>query len=159
MAGVSSNLPEIDKVFRDLADTFDFTRPGRQQSLGRDALAAVTTAIGDRCRREEAPGGDRWAENKEWAKKDPRKRGKPIGVLGDQDNMLSPAELAGEQEITKDSAIATYGITDENQQKMEWFSEGNSNQAARPTYEMDAETDAALEAVLDEELDRWLEGI
>lgn len=156
MATVSSNFPEIQKVLDQIGDTLDFTRPGRQQSLGRDCLATVVVAIEDRCRAEEAPGGADWGPNKDWALHNPQKQGKPVGVLGDTDNMLSPANLAGEQTITREDAGAVYGIDEASKQKAQWFTEGNEHQVARPFYELDAKTDEALDQFLDGEIDRYL---
>ena len=157
MARVTSNLPEIQASLQALGQTFALDRPTHGQSLGRDALAVVTTAIGDRCRAEEAPGGAEWPENKPWADRDPAKRGKPVGVLTGE--MLSPEQLAGEPTITRESATTVYGTDEASRQKAAWFSEGNDNQPARPFYEMDETTDKALEAFLDAEVDRYLDSL
>lgn len=168
MADVQSNFPEIERVIQAIADSFNFERPGREQSLGRDALGVVTTSIQDRCRNETDPEGNRWAPNKEWAQKDPRKRGKPVGILGDSDNMLAPLQIQGEQDVTSTQAEVTYGTDEWNRRKAQWFTNGSrasddgtersgaDNQEARPFYEIGEAEERALDEFFDAELDRYL---
>jgi hypothetical protein len=110
MASVSSNIDEVAAALDALIDGFDFTRPGKDQSLGRDMAGVAARGIIDRsvpgCK---APDGSDWAENEEHyadakrAKYDADQAGIRTG------QMLSLRSVLGEVTVTRDQVVMRYG--------------------------------------------------
>jgi len=165
---MNDNLHEIEAALNSLVEAVRFDRPGRSETLGKGALELVSGRIQDRCRNEQAPGGGRWAPNKEWAAKNKLKQGKPVGVLGDvsEDSMLAARHIDGKRTVAAERAMMEYGDGSEfAERKAEWFSNGSvvqtagtepsgaKNQASRPFYELDQSDEAALDSYFKDNFD------
>jgi hypothetical protein len=90
-------------------DTFDFTLPGRDQSLGRDLAVRAAAGIADRSNRGLDADGQPFKPNeKRYAYRKLQRYGvdRP-GELGGQ--MLSLTSLLGRPEVTRDAVVMRYG--------------------------------------------------
>jgi hypothetical protein len=58
-----SNIDQVMLWLRDFVESFDFLRPGVDESLGRDLVGVVVERIQDRSRRHVAPDGSFWIGN------------------------------------------------------------------------------------------------
>lgn len=155
MAGVDDNLDDIGLVLDELADTLDFTRAGREGSLGEQLAGVVVEGIVDRNRAAIDPDGNDWPENqgKYGERKD--RYGLPVGVglyAGGRagGEMVSMEQVQGEVEISPDEVTLSYGTHEEARRKGSWFTRGSDgpgegevsgapNQPPRPFYAMGEE--------------------
>jgi hypothetical protein len=151
---MSSNANQVMGDIDNLTDSFDFTRPHPSVpggSIGKAGLDMISQRFQDRNRQQEGPGGKAWAENKDWAKKNKNKAGKPVGVYKGPGHMLSAMHIDGERKVEPQHAEMIYGVAGDTEarRKLEWFSNGSKkiypgtepsgakNQASRPVYELD----------------------
>lgn len=58
-----ADIHQVCAWLQSFADSFDFTRPGLDQSLGRDMKNVQVQRILDRCAQHEAPDGSIWLSN------------------------------------------------------------------------------------------------
>lgn len=151
-----SNIDEVESWEKDLIDSFDFTRPGEDQSLGRDMAADVATGIIDRTTAEQrdATGSPLKPNEPKYAKRKAEKYGahQPLVRTG---QLLSLQSVKGEVTVSPDEIVMRYGTGDApsrsstgyisdadravtDRQKAEW------NSDERPFYAMD---DAIIDAV------------
>ena len=170
MATLDSNLDEVARLLDQLIAGFNFTRTGKEQSLGRDLAAKTAEGIHDRSVPGRlAPDGSQWDDNE--PKYAAKKRAK---YDADQPNvrtgqMLSLASLKGKTEVGPDLVVMTYGldappgsalngtelttadkaVTDSD--KAGWCA------ALRPFYGLDATISAALHDVARAALDEYLQ--
>lgn len=161
------NLEEVLGDLNAMVDDLQFDRPGREETIGKGALVLLSERIQERCRAEQDPSGSAWPENKEWAKTNKLKQGKPVGVLGDvsDESMLAEVNIDGFREITADQASMTYGGNAKAERKAEWFSNGSTvqaegtersgakNQEPRPFYELGEGDEEALDDYFKAEFD------
>ena len=163
MAHAKSNLDEVLAKMDEFTDSFQMNKPHPTVpggTLGKAALDLVSQRIQIRCKAEKGPGGWAWAPNKDWkqahavgAVKDDTGTvvgTKPIGVLGDHDNMLSPENIDGEREVLEQTASMEYGAAGDeySRRKAQWFTNGSKtgpqggersgakNQPPRPFYKL-----------------------
>lgn len=167
------NLDLVAAGLTELVESFDFTRRGKDRSLGHTLIGVIHERISDRNRAEQDPDGGPWEANR--GKYGGRKRadGVPVGVghysLGRErgqrtaqyepgGEMTSLVQIQGEIEVEPDSVTSSFGTDDEVRRKGSWFTRGSSgpgegevsgakNQPPRPFYGFN-EDDA--DAVLDE---------
>lgn len=111
---LDSNIDEIGSWLDQLVDTYNFTRPGTDQSLGRDLAGVVAQGIQDRtvADQTDANGGPLKPNEPKYAKWKAKRfdAHQPL-VRGGQ--MLSLQSLIGEVEVTADEVIMHYGTGDE----------------------------------------------
>lgn len=141
----NSNIDDVEAWERQLIDSFDFTRPGEDQSLGRDMAGDVAMGIIDRTVAEQRDvNGSPLKPNK-----DPYKTWKEVklGVyqpLIKTGQMMSLLSVKGEVAVSPDEVVMTYGVNDADEdgvtdrQKAEW------NSDERPFYAMDDKIVATL---------------
>lgn len=153
MADVETNFLEFEAEFKALIDGFDFTIPGKDQSLGRDLASSAALMISDRSISEQGNAqGSPWAPNApKYAKMKQDKHGVyNVGILTGQ--MLSLESMKGETTVeanevamiygtnTEPAKFATYGTLKDDEptdrEKAEWFADGG-----REFYEL-SEDDA-----------------
>lgn len=125
----TSNIDEIERMFDSFDQSIDFTRPGREGSLGEDLLDDQALRISDRARQEEGPGGPWDANQGEYGERK-RKRGLPVGrgmktADGSPDVMLSLVNLKGERSITPSEATMTFGVSQAAKDKGNYFTHGS----------------------------------
>lgn len=170
----------IAESLRGLVESIDFTRPGREGSLGATLIGILHEGISDRNRAEEDPDGGPWEANR--GKHGARKRADsiPVGVghysqggrpatYEPGGEMTSLVEIQGEIDISPDAVISAYGATEFARRKGSWFTRGSAgpgagevsgakDQPPRPFYAFnDADADAVLEEAASF-LDDLLEG-
>jgi hypothetical protein len=172
MAGpVDSNLDDVAGWLDRLVAGFDFSVPGKDQSLGRDIAGAVVEGIQDR---SVADGNDAtgaaFMVNAPWYAKWKAKKYSALqpGILSGQ--MLSSASLMGETEVNADEIVMRYGTGDAgpdesstgvklkgtqptDKEKAEWFTAGG-----RPFYALDGTIRAAVVTLAGDALDEHLKG-
>jgi hypothetical protein len=165
MASVRSNLPEVVGAISRIATCFQLTRRRKSsKSLGEEALDVVRKNTLERSLEDHHGPTDApwWAPNREWAKHDKRKIGKPVGVLGNSHNMLSAEALKGPILIQANQAEEVVGADEETRQKLEWFQDPFQgidsagrvrDQAPRKIVGFDEKTDKELEKLFDNQLD------
>jgi hypothetical protein len=107
----TSNIDQVAESLRMFLDAFNFQRPGKDQSLGRDIVTDVALGIQERSVQEKRGADADWAPNEpEYAEQ----KGKDYGVF-DQPNvrtgqMLSLPSLKGaDTRIEPDSIEMVYG--------------------------------------------------
>lgn len=120
MADDESNLPQVIQWLHDFVDGFNFTLPGRQQSLGRDVAHLVANRIARRASQEgRGASPTRWHENSDrpagkgyksrkrkaygWQESD----GKPNYRTG---QMLSEPSLFGQTQVEPKRVLMRYGL-------------------------------------------------
>lgn len=107
-----SNVDAVAKHVEDLIATFDFTRPGIEESMGKDALHAIAEDIASSAAALQAnPTGDPFPDNEpEYAEYKARKYGMHPPAYGFRTGQTFSLEsLLGEQSIGPDSAEMRYG--------------------------------------------------
>jgi hypothetical protein len=108
VAEIESNLPEIDALLGRLT-SWDFTRPGKEGSLGQDLAALAAENIQLRGADGKGPGGEAWPENEK------RYRARKKAHYGvDKPNirtgqMLSRESLLGDVEVSPELVRLKYG--------------------------------------------------
>lgn len=70
----NSNIDAVVADLKKIIDGFNFTVPGRDQSLGRDIVNLMVERIDNRCSNAVAPDGTPWPENKDSVKKEKQRR-------------------------------------------------------------------------------------
>ena len=110
MARDSDNLAELIAWIDGLVETFDFTLPGVEGSLGRDLAAKAAEGLAKRSNDSLDPDGTAWEENSAQYEKYKRKR----YLMADRPNirtgqMLSPKSLLGGTEVSRDEVLMKYG--------------------------------------------------
>lgn len=108
---VDSNINEVKLWLHGIVDSFDFTRPGKDGSLGRDMAGVVAEGIIDRSVPDAvSPDGSGWAANE--ARYAAWKRAKfaadQPGILSGQ--MLSLESVRGDVKVTPTEVTMNYGI-------------------------------------------------
>jgi len=175
MSDFDDGFEEVAADLMNLVDSFDFTRVGRDRSLGHTLIGVIHERIGDRMRNEVDPDGNPWEPNR--GKYGDRKRGAggTVGVGyygqagGTGGGMASEKQIQGKVELEPDSVTSSYGWDDETRRKGSWFTRGSSgpgdgevsgakNQPPRPFYAFNEEdADAVLEEA-GRALDRIMQG-
>jgi hypothetical protein len=169
MVKLQSNLGEIDAWMKQLVDSFNFQRPGKDQSLGRDIAGAIANGIRDRSVPDAmGPDGDKWDDNEESYAAEKRQK-----YDADQPNvrtgqMLSLQSLMGRTTVEPELVEMRYGVDEPPSsafngteltegdkavtdiQKAEWCS------VTRPFYALDEEIKAAARAEAGEALNDHL---
>ena len=124
MAKVRSNLPEFNRAITKIATCMQLTRRRTVgKTLGEAGLDLIRQETYDRSRQEhQGPStAPFWADNTEEYKKRKDKAGKPVGVLGDANNMLSMEHLKGPSLVQSHRAEEIIGADEETRLKLEWF--------------------------------------
>jgi hypothetical protein len=146
--------------------SFDFNRPGRDRSLGRDCVGIIAMGIQRRSIQGRKPDGSPFNPNSpKWAEYKMRRFGVTnVGVLTGQ--MFSQESLEGEPEITRNSVTMKYGTgtpsaghnstsggastsTVTDRQKASYFADSGND-----FYESDEEIDALVANEYSEYVDR-----
>ena len=115
----TSNIDEVIAWLGRFADSFEFTRPGVDQSLGRDMASVVVERIMDRSSRRRAPDGSTWEPNssksspwlpggyKQWKEEH-------YGWVDEPNyrtlQMRSQLSLMGRTEVNKHEIVMRYGL-------------------------------------------------
>lgn len=175
MADFDDGFDEVVAGLNELVESFDFTRRGKDRSLGHTLIGVIHDRIIDRMAAEQDPDGNPWEANR--GKYGDRKRGAgvPVGVGyygkagGTGGEMASEKQVQGKIEVEPESVTSSYGWGDETRRKGSWFTRGSSgpgdgevsgamNQPPRPFY---AFNDDDIDAVVEEAgraLDRIING-
>ena len=97
------------EIVEALVETFDFSLPGRDQSLGRDVAVRIAAQIAERCAKGVDPEGKPWKPNAPGYASYKRVRYNVYqpGELGGQ--MTSLESLVGQPEISRDEITMKYG--------------------------------------------------
>jgi len=105
-----SNIHEVAEWLREFIESFDFQRPGRDQSLGRDVAMKIVEGIHERVDKHEGPDGEKWPANsstyKAWKADKYGLEDEPNVRTGE---MTSQASLYGRTEINTHDLIMRYG--------------------------------------------------
>ena len=181
----SSNIGDVMEFLRDFVEGFDFTRPGRDQSLGRDLAHAQVDQIMTRSSKFQSPDGSQWTGNstspwrrypqgyKQWKEEQYGWDDAPNYRTG---QMLSQLSLFGRTRIEPRQITLIYGIeaaptrsaspnghlnleTDgkvTDVQKATWAHGGEKGKPARPFYGVGDGDAEALCAVAREALHEYI---
>jgi hypothetical protein len=159
-SGASSNAAAVKAQIAAFVKGIDFTRPGKEGSLGEDLLIeAADGMINQAIENQQSPDGTPFAENRGTYGEKKREEGLPVGIGlrrasgGGGDGMLSAKEMRGKWDIRPEEATMTYGTSDASRRKAEWFTGGSegahgcepsgaTNQPPRPFYAMGDQTKA-----------------
>ena len=111
MARDTDNLGQLIAWLDAIVETYDFTLPGVEGSLGRDLAAKAAEGIALRSNQGLDPDGAAWEENSAPYEKYKRKR----YLMADRPNirtgqMLSAQSLLGSTEVTRDQVLMKYGL-------------------------------------------------
>lgn len=162
MAGeVRSNLPEVLRGIRDVADCLNLRAVGRYGLLGEDLMDLTAEGIFDRTvLGQQEPGGGPLAPLAESTLARKRKAGYPDTIGVATGHMLALDQLKGDRSVSADRATMAYGRDEEARLRMAYFSEGHGGrrrQPPRPVFEFDDRIDAELDALVDEVVIRAVE--
>jgi hypothetical protein len=104
-----SNGDDISDLVDDLVATFDFTRAGKEQALGKELAHAAAESIRDRCMQGLDPDGNPFKSNEKEYAKYKRRRYDAVqpGILGGQ--MFSLESTVGQPNISADKVEMVYG--------------------------------------------------
>ncbi len=156
----TSNIDQVVAYLKGFLDGWDFTRPGVDQSVGRDVKNTVVECIEERSALHQAPDGSTWPPN---STKEPplggykgykeRKYGWPDNPNMRTAQMLSKTSLGAASTITKDEVLVAYGTNQPpdrsyaptgymskadkkptDLQKAEWAHSGGKHGVKRPFY-------------------------
>ena len=110
MAFINFDADRVGELVMEVIDTFDFTLPGRDQSLGRDLCIQAASDMEVRGNDGKDVAGNAFKPNEEEyaAYKDEKYGVDRPGELGGQ--MLSLLSLLGNPVIEKDKILMTYGL-------------------------------------------------
>jgi hypothetical protein len=137
---------------RELANLFDLELPRDGGVLGEKLLDIAAAGVADCFLTESDPDGSAWAPLSEsYAEmKAERVGGKPIGEL--YGLMSDPQQIRGERVVRADSAVMTYGVTDDAKAEAVWFQdpETGRNQPPRAFYALTREAVALANDMLDQ---------
>lgn len=103
------NPDRVNDLVAAAVATFDFTRPGNDQSLGRDLAVRVAKGISDRSNEGKGPDGENFKENEDvYARyKLARYDVDRPGELGGQ--TFSLLSCLGKPEVSSDEVVMNYG--------------------------------------------------
>jgi len=171
-AGAHGNDEAIGRLLRELYDTFDLTRPGRNGSFAEDLLDEFSTSVYARTVGEgQTPTGSALEANRGEYGKRKEARGLPVGIgleASSTDRMLSLVQLRGERSIEPELATAVYGVSEPARNKASWFSfgatgsgvqgefSGAKGQPARPFWGFDDEMTARLVALCEARIEEMI---
>jgi hypothetical protein len=106
----TSNIGQVTRFLEGFVDSFDFTRAGDDQSLGRDVVNKVVDRIQARSLHDRRGATDEWAPNSEkyrqWKEKN-YGTGDPNSRTG---QMLGQKSLFGRTRIEPKEVTMIYGI-------------------------------------------------
>lgn len=181
-----SNINEVMAYLHAFVDGFDFTRPGKDQSLGRDLAKTQVDRIMVRAEQGQCgPDGVRWARNstksspwlpggyKQWKEE---QYGWPDEPNRRTNQMLSQTSLYGKTTIAPREIMMIYGTGDAptdskspngffdektdgqvtDLQKAEWAHEDSGDKPGRPFYGVGEGDAEALIEVGQENLDGYI---
>lgn len=164
MPGPTSNIDEVVRWLGGFIDSFDFTRPGIDQSLGRDTANAVCQGIADRSRNLRKGADTNWPDlsnrpfrgrpgYRDWKHLKYGINNEPLSRTGQMLSMTSlrggteyaPTEIRviyGTGQPPKTSAAPTGLLSDADRkvtdtQKATWATEGSASRPKRPFFELD----------------------
>ena len=169
MDHVSDNSDDLARRLNELSASIDFTRPGRNGSLGKTLIGIVHEAIVDRNLDEADDTSSPWPANQGKYGERKREEGLPVGVgLRSGGQMISMVEIQGEIRVEPEIVESTYGTNQDARDKANWFTYGSdgpdglhsgaTNQPPRPFYGMNSQdADNVVEAA-GEYLDGVLKG-
>lgn len=104
------NVVEVGRWLGQIIDSFDFTLPGKDVSLGKDLANAAAQSMIDRAIvNEQAPDGSPWAPNSPSYRDYKRKKYNVVNVGVFTGQMLSLRSMVGEVTIGPDSVEMKYG--------------------------------------------------
>jgi hypothetical protein len=164
-SGASSNAAAVKAQIAAFVKGIDFTRPGKEGSLGKDLLSEAATGIIDQAiGNQQSPDGTPFAANQGPYGDAKREEGLPVGIGlkghrgGSSERMLSLVEVMGEQDIKPDEATMKYGRSEAMKRRGQWFTAGSTavdgcepsgamNQPSRPFYGLGDETKANVREV------------
>jgi hypothetical protein len=110
-----SNIDEVAAWEKALIDSFDFTRPGTDQSLGRDMAGDVAEGIHERTvdRRQDVDGNKLVANEYHYAawKAETLNVYQPLVKTGQMTSLLS---LIGDVTVTPNEIVMSYGTGDQD---------------------------------------------
>lgn len=159
MAGVKSNLMDIEHALHELGCVLDLTRvPRGRRRLADEAVAVVAAGILDRTKNKQVDAnGKPLAPLKQRTLARKRKRGFPDTIGVQTGDMLAIKELEGLVAISPKQVTMIYGDNEEDRQKAEWFTEGKEGvQAPRPFYELSKEDEKNLDILFTEAADQGI---
>lgn len=105
----SDAFAEYINKLKALIETYDFTRPGRDQSLGRDAANKVAELILDRSVRDQGGPDGTWPANKDTYTRR-KERLYHVNLIGFRTGqMISLPSLLGHVDIGRHNVTLTYG--------------------------------------------------
>ncbi len=107
----NSNIEQVTRWLEGWLDSFDFTRPGREQSLGRDVANKVVERIAERAVNDRKGAESEWDANTEEVAK---QKAAHYGVGDHAPNertgqMTSPTSLYGRTSIEAKQITMVYG--------------------------------------------------
>jgi hypothetical protein len=115
----NSDMDQVAAFLRGFVDSFDFTRPGKEQSLGRDVAGRIVERIADRAVKERRGANSKWQPNSSTPSRSAPKgyrgwKADAYGVGEDAANertgqMLSPTSLYGRTRIEAKEITMVYG--------------------------------------------------
>lgn len=116
-AAFEFNPEEVEALVQAVVDTFDFTLPGKSQSLGRDLAVTAAEGIADRSNQGLDAAGEPFKPNaaKYAAYKFRKFQVDRPGELGGQ--TLSLQSVLGTPEVTPDTVVMRYGTGQAPQRK------------------------------------------
>lgn len=175
MADDDDGFEQLAAKLNELVDSFDFTRVGKDKSLGHTLIGVIHDRIIDRMAAEQDPDGNPWEANRGRYGEKKREVGVPIGVGyygkegGTGGEMRSEREVQGKVSLAPESVTSTYGWDDETRRKGSWFTRGSSgpgdgevsgakNQPPRPFYAFNEEDADAVAEEAGRALDQIIKG-
>jgi hypothetical protein len=156
MAGIRTNLPEVIRAIKAIAQSWDLRSKGRYKSLGVDMLDIVAEGIYERTVIEqEGPDGEPLAPLAPSTLARKARLGFPETIGVEHAKMLALEELKGERMIERRTASVIYGKDEQAKEEAEWFQDpSNPNQPDRQFMGLDERIEATIDALFEEVLDR-----
>lgn len=148
-----SNFPDIVKAIRGIKASFAFSAKGRYKRLGTDILDSVAQAIYDETVLEQKePGGAPLAPLRASTLRRKARLGQPSTIGVATGRMLAMQQLQGRRQISGTTASMTYGTTEEERQKAEWFQAGSKKQKRRkrPFYDLNRRTERDIDGIIED---------
>lgn len=107
----SDNLDTVMGQLTAIINSFDFTRPGADESLGKDCAMAIAQDIVDQSARQQTPDQQDFPRNApEYAEWKGKKYGFPPPAYGYRTGQtLSLNSVAGEIDVRPDEVVLKYG--------------------------------------------------
>jgi hypothetical protein len=157
-AEMEDNVDQVMNWVDGLVDSFDFTLPGKDESLARDLAGLVAQGIFDRSAEARGADGTPWPPNERKYRAWKERRYHQVQPLKRTGQMLSLLSLMGETKIRAKTVEMVYGINEPptdtetgdplmhkdkkvtDREKAEW------NSPERPFYQLDNKIrDAAID--------------